>query len=74
MTDVRVTSARLYPRAALEAAVAAFRGVCEVRVDDAHDGAQVTVVVPEGGGREVADEFFNIALAASVEALLDAPR
>jgi hypothetical protein len=71
--DVRVTSARLYPPAALEAAADAFRGVCEVRVEPIPEGARVTVVVPEGGGREVADEFFNLALAASVEALLDSP-
>jgi len=73
VTDVRVTSAWLYPRAALEAAVDAFRGVCEVRVETVPEGARVTVVVPDGGGREVADEFFNLALAASVEALLDTP-
>jgi hypothetical protein len=71
VTDVRVTSARLYPRAALQAAADAFRGICEVRVEAVPGGAEVTVVVPEGGGREVADEFFNLALAASVETLLD---
>lgn len=69
MTDVRVASARLYPRAALEVAVDAFRRVCEVRVEAVPEGSRVTVVVPEGAGREVADEFFNIALAASAETL-----
>lgn len=71
MTDVRVASSRLYPRAALEVAVDAFRGVCEVIVDAVPDGARVTVVIPEGAGREVADEFFNLALAASAETLVD---
>ena len=71
MTDVRVASARLYPRAALEIAVAAFRGICEVRVEAVPEGARVTVIAPEGAGREVADEFFNLALAASAETLMD---
>lgn len=71
MNDVRVASARLYPQTALELAVAAFREVCEVRLEPVPEGSRVTVVVPEGAGREVADEFFNIALTASAETLGD---
>lgn len=71
MTDVRVASPRLYPLAALEVAVNAFRGICEVQVQADPEGTRVTVIAPEGAGREVADEFFNLALAASAEALMD---
>jgi hypothetical protein len=71
LTDIRVAFARLYPRAALEVAVNAFRGICEVRVEAVPEGARVTVIAPEGAGREVADEFFNLALAASAEKLMD---
>ena len=71
MTDVRMVSEWLYPRAALDGAVHAFRGICEVRVEDTPKGSKVTVVSPEAAGREVSDEFFNLALVAAAEMYAD---
>jgi len=67
-------SARIYPRAAIDSAAAAFRGICDVRVDDGSDGTRATLELPEGAGEEVVGEFCNIALAAAVEMQLGSVR
>ena len=65
--------ARIYPRAAVEHAVTAFREICSIRVEDVPEGMRAVVNLPEGAGDDVVGEFCNVALAAAVELQL-APR
>jgi hypothetical protein len=60
-------SARIYPRAAIEGAIDAFRGVCDVRAEDDPCGTRATFELPEGASEDVLGEFCNIALATAVE-------
>jgi hypothetical protein len=67
-------STRIYPRSSIEAAAAAFRDICEVRLTDDPVGTRATLTLPDGAGEEVVGEFCNLALAAAIEARLGPSR
>lgn len=63
----RTFSANLYPRSAVEAAVLAFHGICEVSVEDELGGIRATFELPDGATEDVIGEFCNVALITAVE-------
>jgi hypothetical protein len=69
-----IFSARIYPRAAVESAVTAFREICEIRIHDVPEGMRAVISLPEGAGDDVVGEFCNIALAAAAETHLASDR
>jgi hypothetical protein len=66
----RLFSTRIYARFALEAAAAAFYGICDVHLAEEPAGTRATLQLPDGAGDEVVGEFCNLALAAAIEARL----
>lgn len=73
-TQSLLFSARIYPRAAIEGAIGAFRGVCDVRIEDDPSGTRAMLELPDGAGEDVVGEFCNIALATAVELHLGSRR
>ena len=63
----RTFSTSLYPRSAVESAVLAFQGICEVSVEDELGGIRATFELPDGATEDVIGEFCNVALITAVE-------
>lgn len=65
---MRTFSTSLYPRSAVEVAVVAFQGICEVSIDQEPGATRATFELPDGATDDLVAEFCNVALIAAVEA------
>ena len=66
----RTFAASLYPRAALDTAVLAFQGICEVTLEGERGAIRAVFELPPEATEDVVAEFCNVALVASIEAQL----